>query len=67
MTKELIDALGGNKAVAKAINASAGAIANWRLRDTIPWRYRHAIARLAAEQAVALPQDFWTEARSKAA
>lgn len=56
----IIDKLGGNAAVAKALNAKPNAVANWKLpaRD-IPWRYRPAIARLAAERAVTLPENFW--------
>ena len=61
MFKDLIDALGGNKAVADAIGAAPNAVANWQARG-IPWRRRHEIARIAAERGVALPSDFWGEA-----
>ena len=62
MTKELIDQLGGIKAVAAALETTPSAVANWRLAGReIPWKRRHAIARLAAELGVSLPADFWGE------
>ena len=62
MSKQLIEQLGGVKAVALTIGTSEGSVFNWRLRDTIPWRHRHAIARMAAERAVDLPDNFWADA-----
>jgi hypothetical protein len=59
--EQLIDSLGGNSELAKALNLTPNAISNWRIRG-IPWRMRPAIARIAAEKAVALPSDFWGEA-----
>lgn len=56
--EQLIDDLGGNAALAKALNRSPNAISNWRKRG-IPWKVRPTVARLAAEKAVALPTDFW--------
>lgn len=60
MKKELIQKLGGNKAVAEALAVDRSAVGNWLLngRD-IPWRHKPAIARLAAEKAVSLPASFW--------
>jgi len=61
--KDLLDDLGGNQAVALALGTTASAVANWKLPNrSIPWRKRHAVARLAAERGVQLPADFWTEA-----
>lgn len=62
MENDLIEALGGNKAVAEALGTAPNVVANWRQPErTIPWKRRHAIARLAAQQGVPLPVDFWTE------
>lgn len=57
-----IEKLGGNKAVAELLGKSPGAVAMWRLRNCIPWKYRPALARIAAERAIPLPEDFWEEA-----
>jgi len=62
MANQIIDALGGTKALAEALGVSANVVGNWRLPDRgIPWKRRHAIARLAAERGVRLPDDFWNE------
>jgi DNA-binding transcriptional regulator YdaS (Cro superfamily) len=60
MKKELIQKLGGNKAVAEALRVDRSAVGNWLLdgRD-IPWKHKPAIARLAAEKAISLPSSFW--------
>jgi hypothetical protein len=59
--EQLIDALGGNTALAKALNLTPNAVSNWRNRG-IPWKLRPQIARMANEKAVPLPSDFWGEA-----
>jgi hypothetical protein len=60
MSRELIKALGGTKAVAADLKVSDGAVRNWMLEDrSIPWRYRPAMAKVAAERGVPLPDDFW--------
>lgn len=60
MSRELIEKLGGAKRVADDLNTTHGAVRNWMLSDrSIPWRYRPALARLAAERAVQLPENFW--------
>lgn len=60
MSRELIEKLGGAKRVADDLNATHGAVRNWMLAGrSIPWRFRPAIARIAAERAVQLPEDFW--------
>lgn len=59
MPHDLIKELGGNRAVADLLGTTPGAVANWRLRKSIPWKYRPTLARIAAERAIALPADFW--------
>jgi hypothetical protein len=54
---EIIVALGGTVAVAKAVGVSGQVVTNWKTRG-ISWRCRGAIAKLAASQGVALPGDF---------
>lgn len=62
MATHLIDALGGNQAVAEALGVSSNAVANWKMPERgIPWKRRHIIARMAAERGVTLPEDFWAE------
>lgn len=58
--EQLIDDLGGNTALAKALNLTPNAVSNWRTRG-IPWKLRPQIARMANEKAVPLPSDFWGE------
>lgn len=62
----LIDALGGPKVVAKAVSQRIGltkkpltpqAASMWRRRG-IPYRYRLAMVREAAERGVAVPAGF---------
>lgn len=61
MAKQLIHDLGGTKQVAEALGVSHGAVRNWLLdKRSIPWKHRPALARIAAERAVALPEDFWS-------
>ena len=57
-----IDELGGPKVVAELLGKNAGAVAMWRTRNSIPWRYRPALAKVAAERGLSLPEDFWGEA-----
>jgi hypothetical protein len=60
MSKQLIEKLGGSKQVASDLNTTPGAVRNWMLAGrSIPWRFRPAIARIAADRAVQLPEDFW--------
>ena len=58
MVNELIKGLGGNQAVADALGVAPNAVANWHTRG-IPWKRRHAIARMAADRGLTLPADFW--------
>ena len=68
MAKELIKSLGGAKAVAEALNVSPSAVANWMMPDRdVPWRHRHAVARVAAQQGVTLPENFWQPAPAERA
>lgn len=60
MEKQLIDALGGIRAVSEALQVDRSAVSNWRLEGRrIPWKHKPAIARLAADRAVSLPSNFW--------
>lgn len=59
--ENLIDQLGGNKALAEKLQVTPNAVSNWRERG-IPWRLRPAIARMAVESGVALPDKFWGDA-----
>jgi len=60
MSRQLIEALGGARQVSTDLNCSHGAVRNWMLEGrSIPWRFRPAIAKIAAERAVPLPEDFW--------
>lgn len=62
MESELIGALGGNKAVAEALGIAPNVVANWQHDGrSIPWKRRHAIARIAAERGVPLPEGFWAD------
>jgi DNA-binding transcriptional regulator YdaS (Cro superfamily) len=56
----IIDMLGGPAALAKALNVKPSAVSNWKLDGRgIPFKFRPAIARLAAERAINLPADYW--------
>ena len=57
----LIDQLGGNRVLAEKLQVTPNAVSNWRERG-IPWRLRPAIARMATESGVSLPEGFWGEA-----
>lgn len=58
MHAELIDELGGVTKVARALGiARLAVVGNWRARG-VPWKYRQAIATLAAASHVDLPRDF---------
>lgn len=61
MAAKIIEALGGNRAVAEALGVAPNVVANWHRRN-IPWPRRQAIARLAAERGVVLPANFWEAA-----
>jgi hypothetical protein len=43
----LLDGLGGNKAVADALEIGATAVSNWRLRGEVPARFHLAVWRMA--------------------
>lgn len=62
MHDELIKALGGNVAVAEAVSVSRFVVANWCSRG-VSWRYRPAVAKLAAERGVDLPAGYWDSAK----
>ncbi len=56
---KLIDKLGGPAAVLKALGLkqSRQSVSNWRNRG-VPWRYRVAVAKLAAEKNISVPRGF---------
>lgn len=53
----LIDALGGATALAREIGQPANVTGNWRKRG-VSWRWRPAVAKIAEEKGVALPDGF---------
>lgn len=58
MSGNLIDALGGDAAVAAALGIrNYRVVKNWKERG-IPWRWRPTIAKLAKRAKVTLPPDF---------
>lgn len=54
----LIDELGGAPAVARTLNLKTNVVSNWHKRGRIPWRWRPAIARLAASKEILVAADF---------
>lgn len=58
MGNDIITELGGTKLVADALGVQTNVVANWRVRG-IPWKRRHAVARLAADLGKPLPSSFW--------
>lgn len=60
MSKQLIQDLGGAKKLAAALETTHGAVRNWQLDGrAVPWKYRPAVARMAAERGIPLPEGFW--------
>ena len=59
--QHFLDQLGGNKAVAEALDVAPNVVANWKDRG-IPWKRRHVIAQIAAKHKIPLPADFWEAA-----
>jgi hypothetical protein len=57
MANEIIEALGGNKAVAALLNVRAATVSVWRKRG-IPWRYRGAVRDLLRRKRIAVPEGF---------
>jgi hypothetical protein len=59
MARDFIKELGGYRAVAQELDISPGRVANWSHPSRqIPWRYRMALARMAREKRVELPDGF---------
>jgi hypothetical protein len=58
--RELIQALGDRTKIAAALGVKPSRVGMWNYRG-VAWRYRPAVARLASERGVKLPQDFWDE------
>jgi predicted transcriptional regulator len=57
MNEQIIDQLGGSKAIAETLGITQANVSNWRKRD-IPRRYRVTLARMALDKGVMLPADF---------
>ncbi len=53
----LIDQLGGYRAVASELGQNETTVSNWRARG-VPWRWRPVVAQLAKRKKVVLPADF---------
>lgn len=53
----IIDQLGGYKAVAAELGQNDTTIANWRTRG-VPWRWRPVVAALAKKRRIAVPENF---------
>lgn len=59
MAKDFIKELGGYRAVASMLGIKPGTASNWgHATRAIPWRYRPALARIAQEKGVELPEGF---------
>lgn len=56
---ELIDALGGNAAVARLTGVRTSAVSNWRRFGTFPPRLYLCFARAARERGVVLPEHLF--------
>lgn len=60
MLKAFIGELGGTKRVAEELGVKHGAVRMWLTPGrSVPWKHRHALARLAADRAVQLPEGYW--------
>jgi hypothetical protein len=55
--RDLIKALGGTTAVARALGEKPGVVNNWNERG-IPWKWRPAVAELARKNKIELPEGF---------
>ena len=54
---DFITQLGGPKYVGERVGAEETAVCNWRTRG-VAWKHRVAVAALAKELGVGLPDDF---------
>lgn len=59
---EIIDALGGTSAVAKAFGLDPATVSVWRERG-IAWRWRGKIADMMRERDAEIPDDFLVHRR----
>ncbi|MSO71370.1 MAG: hypothetical protein EXQ88_05080 [Alphaproteobacteria bacterium] len=55
--RAFIDALGGSHAVADRLGEKLSTVSTWRIRG-VPWRHRTALATLARQHRVPLPDGF---------
>jgi hypothetical protein len=63
---KLIDELGGFRALAEKLDVTPNLVWNWQERG-ISWQWRAQVAAVAKKARVAVPADFLTPARSRAA
>lgn len=63
---ELIDELGGNKAVAKIFDVGHSAACNWRKAGRFPPKLHLRISDLAKKRRIKLAKDFFKEAAPSA-
>lgn len=56
---EIIDRLGGIKAVSRLTGAKPKAISNWRMIGKFPWRTRYAITEALAAHGQVAPDAVW--------
>jgi hypothetical protein len=54
---QIIDALGGTRAVAVAANVHQVTVERWRKRNLIPRKYHAILAPLASKKGVSLPTN----------
>lgn len=58
MAIDIIKSLGGPSKVAEALSVAPNVVSNWKKRGNIPLAERFRIAKLAADNDVALPDGF---------
>ncbi len=56
---ELIDLLGGNKAVADRFGVKSSAVSNWRASNRFPPRLHYQLLRWCKERNIRLPKGFF--------
>lgn len=62
---EVVDALGGNGAVAEMMLVRPSAVSNWRRIDRFPPRLSLRLIKLARERGVLIPQHLFEEVDNK--
>jgi len=57
MASEIIDALGGNQAVAGLLKVRAATVSNWRQRG-VPWKFRGQLVAIMRRKRLPVPEGF---------